>query len=96
MTQNMERESILWMETDEMVPRYAYDKSLTFRFPDRCEWKDGLRTDRKGGLIWYTSGLKTSKSPGAGVYCYGTRRKLSFSLGQYTTVCHYDMCGRES
>jgi hypothetical protein len=23
---------------------------------------------------------------GAGVYCDGTRRKLSFSLGQYTTV----------
>jgi hypothetical protein len=29
---------------------------------------------------------KTNKSTGAGVYCYGTGRKPSFSLGQYTTV----------
>jgi hypothetical protein len=26
------------------------------------------------------------KGTGAGVYCHGTRRKLSFSLGQCTTV----------
>jgi hypothetical protein len=37
-------------------------------------------------LIWYTDGSKTNHGPGAGVYCDGTRRKLSFSLGQYTTV----------
>jgi ribonuclease HI len=30
--------------------------------------------------------FKTNKGTGAGVYCDGTRRKLSFSLGQYTTV----------
>jgi hypothetical protein len=40
----------------------------------------------KGGLIWYTDGSKTNKGTGAGVYCPGTRRKLSFSLGQYTAV----------
>jgi hypothetical protein len=42
--------------------------------------------NRKGGLIWYTVGSKTNKGTGAGVYGYGTRWKLSFSLGQYTTV----------
>jgi ribonuclease HI len=29
---------------------------------------------------------KTKKGTGAGVYCHGTKRKLSFSLVQYTTV----------
>jgi ribonuclease HI len=37
-------------------------------------------------LIWYTDGSKTKNGIGAGVYCHGTRRKLSLSLGQYTTV----------
>jgi hypothetical protein len=31
-------------------------------------------------------GSKINTGTGAGVYCYGTRWKLSFSLGQYTTV----------
>jgi ribonuclease HI len=30
--------------------------------------------------------LKQVKATGAGVYGYSTRQKLSFSLGQYTTV----------
>jgi hypothetical protein len=101
MTRNMERESILRTETDKMIPRCAYDRSFTVRFPDRCEWKDGHRTDRKGGLNWYTCGSKTNKGPGAGVCSHATRQKLSFSLGQYTTifqaeVCHQGMRGRES
>jgi hypothetical protein len=70
-TRNMEREL--------MVPRYVYDKSFTARFPDRREWKDSLRTDRKGELIWYTEALEL----GSG---YGTRWDVSLSLGQYTTV----------
>jgi hypothetical protein len=56
------------------------------RFPDRSEWKEGFQPDRKGELIWYTDGSKTNIGTGAGVYCDGTRQKLSFSLGQYTTV----------
>jgi hypothetical protein len=48
--------------------------------------KRGLNPIKKGGLIWYTDGSKTNKGTGAGVYCYGTRLRLSFSLGQYTTV----------
>jgi hypothetical protein len=39
-----------------------------------------------GGLIWFTDGSKTVKGTGAGLCCQGTRRKLSFSLGQHTTV----------
>ncbi|PNF38780.1 hypothetical protein B7P43_G12820 [Cryptotermes secundus] len=37
-----------------------------------------LGTNDIGNLI--------NRSTGVGVYCYGTRRKLSFSLGQYMTV----------
>ena len=48
--------------------------------------KTGFGRIERGGLIWYTDGSKTNKSTGAGVYCHGTRRKHSFSLGQYTTV----------
>jgi hypothetical protein len=40
----------------------------------------------KRGLIWYTYGSKTENGTGAGVYCHGTRKKLSSSLGKYTAV----------
>jgi hypothetical protein len=32
------------------------------------------------------------KGTGAGVYGYGTRKKLSFSLGQYTIVFQVEVC----
>jgi ribonuclease HI len=69
-----------------MIPKYVYDKPFTIRISDRSEWKEGFQPDRKGGLIWYTDGSKTNKDTRAGVYCDGTRRKISFSLGRYTTV----------
>jgi hypothetical protein len=62
------------------------DLSLHDQIPDRSEWKVGFQPDRKVGLIWYTDGSKTHKCTGAGVHCYGARRKLSFGLGRYTTV----------
>jgi hypothetical protein len=62
------------------------------RFPDRSEWKEGLQPDRKGRLIWYTDGSKTIKGIGAGVDCHGTGRKISFGLGQYTTVFQAEVC----
>jgi hypothetical protein len=81
MTQDMKEEPILQMGSDKMIPRHVYDKPFMNEFPDRSKWKDGLQPDRKGGLIWYTDGSKTNKGTGAGVYYYGTRRKLTFSLG---------------
>jgi ribonuclease HI len=86
MTRDIETEPILQMGTEKMVPRNVYEKSFTIRFPDRSELKKGFERDKKGGLIWCTDGSKTSKGTGAGVYCYGTRLRRSFSLGQYTTV----------
>jgi hypothetical protein len=82
----MKKEPILQMGSNKMIPKHVYDKPFMIRFPDRSEWKEGLQPDRKGGLIWYTDGAKTNKGTGAGVHCDGTRRKLSFSLGQYTTA----------
>jgi hypothetical protein len=70
------------MGSDKMILRHVYDKPFTIRFPDRSEWKEGFQPYRKEGLIWYTDGSKTNKGTGAGVYCYGTGQKLSFSLGQ--------------
>jgi hypothetical protein len=75
----MEKEPILWTGTNKMIPRHASDKSLTIRLPDRNQWKDGLWTDRKGGLIWYTDGSKPNKGTGAVVCAYGTRWAFSNS-----------------
>jgi hypothetical protein len=46
--------------------------------------KRGFNPTEKGTNL--TDGSKRNKGTGAGVYCYGTGRKLSFSLGQCTTV----------
>jgi hypothetical protein len=64
---------------------YVKKKQILQMGPDRSEWKEGFQPDR-GGLIWYTDGSKTNKGTEAGVYCYRTGQKLSFSLGQYTTA----------
>jgi hypothetical protein len=56
-------------------------KPFTIRFPERNEWKQGFQLDRKGGLIWYTDGSKAKKGTGTEVHCLGTRRELSFPLG---------------
>jgi hypothetical protein len=82
----MEKEPILQMGSDKIIPRHVYDKPFTIKFPDRCEWKKGCQPDRKGELICYTDVSKTNKGTGAGMCCHGRRRELSFSLGQYTTI----------
>jgi hypothetical protein len=72
--------------SDKMIPKYVSDKPFTITILDSSERKEVFQPDRKGGLIWYTDGSKTNKGTGAVMYCDGTRRKLSFHLGQYTTV----------
>jgi hypothetical protein len=85
-SQDMEHEPILQMGCDRMLPRYAYHKPFTVKFPDKCEWQNGFKPDNKGGPVWYTDGSKTNKGTGAGVYRWGSRRRHSFSLGLNTTV----------
>jgi hypothetical protein len=45
MIQDMEKEPILQMGSDKMIPKYVYDKPFMIRFPDRSE---GFQPDRKG------------------------------------------------
>jgi hypothetical protein len=87
----MEEEPTLQMGSDKMIPKHVYDKSFMFRFPHRSEWKEGFQPDGKEGLIWCTDSSKTNTGTGVGMYCNGTERKLSFSLGRYTTVFQADI-----
>jgi hypothetical protein len=82
----MEHEPIIQMGSDRMLPKYAYHKPVTDKFPDKCEWQNGFNPDNKGGLVWYTDGFKTNKCTGAVVNGWGSRRGHSFSLGLHTTV----------
>jgi hypothetical protein len=54
------------------------------------EWKDGLRTNRKGRLIWYTDGSKTSIGIEAGVNGYVAKPRLKFQ----TWTLNYSFPGR--
>jgi hypothetical protein len=42
------------MGSDMMLPRKAYYKPFTVRFPDKCEWQNSFNPDDKQGLVWYT------------------------------------------
>jgi hypothetical protein len=46
----------------------------------------GHLPDQRRECIWFTDGSKTNKVTEAGVYCYGTRQRLGFSLGKYTAI----------
>jgi hypothetical protein len=47
--------------------------------------KGGLNPIKRGTNLVHRW-LQNKKGTGAGLCCHGTRRKLSFSLGQHTTV----------
>jgi hypothetical protein len=53
----------------------------------REDWTEGLGAPPEvKGLVWFTDGSKMREGTGAGVYGQSLRRRLSFSLGRYTTV----------
>jgi ribonuclease HI len=83
---DMMREPILQMGTDKMILIYAFHKPLTVRLPNRSEWERGIVPMEKGRLTWYTDGSKSNEGTGASVYSHGMMQRLSFSLGQNTTV----------
>jgi hypothetical protein len=64
-----------------MIPRHVYDRPFTIRLLEKIEWKEGFEPDITGGIIVYTAVSTTNKGIEAGVYYFGRRRKLSFSLG---------------
>jgi hypothetical protein len=53
--------------------------------------KEGGSTRYKGGANLVYRWFQDKEDSGAEVYCHGTRRKVSFSLGQYTTVFQADV-----
>jgi hypothetical protein len=86
MFRGTKKNPILHLGTDKMIPRHICDKSFTVRLPDRSEWKDGFQPDTRGELFWHTVGSKINEGIGARVCGYCTRKKLSFSRRQCTTV----------
>jgi hypothetical protein len=72
------------MGTDKMIPRYTWDESFMVGFPDRCQWKDGLKTGRKRRTnLVQRSALEQAKALELGCMGYGTRWKQPW---QCTTV----------
>jgi hypothetical protein len=58
-SRDMEHEPILQMGSDRMLPRYAYHKPFTVKFPDKCEWQMGCTQTTKG--VW--SGTQKGPRP---------------------------------
>jgi hypothetical protein len=86
MSQGIEERPIIQLGTDKMILRHVHDEPFTVRFRDRSEQRNKFQPNRKRGLVRYADDFKTNEGTGAGVYDYGRRKKLSFTLGQYTTV----------
>jgi ribonuclease HI len=86
MARDMEKEPILQRGSDKMILIHVYDNPSLSDFLIEVNGKRDFNPTETGVLIWFTYGSKTEKGTGAGVCCHGTRRKLSFSLGQHTTV----------
>jgi ribonuclease HI len=86
-----------WRGTWKKNPSYRWGLTKLYRYmsmknPSHSDFlievngKRDINPIETGGLIWFTDGSKTKKGTGAGMCCQGTRRKLSYSLGQHTTV----------
>jgi hypothetical protein len=73
-SQKMKHEPILEMGSDRIIPRNAYHKPFTVKFPDKCKWQNVFNPDNKGGLVWYMDVSKTNTGTGAGVYRWGLRK----------------------
>jgi hypothetical protein len=57
----LDYELMLQMGSDKTLPRSAYHKPFTVKFPDKCEWQNGFNPDNKGGQIWYSDRSETNK-----------------------------------
>jgi hypothetical protein len=71
---------ILLMGNDMMITQYACRKPFMVKFPDKCAWQKGSKSDNKWGLV------NTNKGTWVGVYRWGFRRGHSFSLWLHTTI----------
>jgi len=70
-----------------MRPTYNLEPKCRVTMLTRENWtRDSGAPPEVRGLIWYTYGSKMKEETGAGVFGQTVRRRLSFSLGRYTTV----------
>jgi hypothetical protein len=69
------------MGTDKMILTHVCNKLSMVIFPDRNDWESVFQPDRNVKMVWF----RENGGTWAGVYGYGTRRKLSFSQHN---VCH--------
>ena len=72
---------------DTMRPAYNFEPQCGVAMLTREDWTKatGASTAVKG-LVWFTDGSKMGEGTGAGIYGQSVGRRLSFSLGRYTTV----------
>jgi hypothetical protein len=49
----MEHKTMLLMGSYRLLPRYAYHKPFTVKFPDMCELQNRFNPDNKEGLVWH-------------------------------------------
>jgi len=70
-----------------MRPAFNLEPKYRVTMLTREDWTKGSGAPPEvKGLIWYTDGSKMREGTRAGVYGQSVRRRLSFSLGRYTTV----------
>ena len=75
------------MGVDDMRPAFNLEPKYRVTMLTREDWTGGSGSPPGiKGLIWYTDGSKMKEGTGAGVFGQSVKRRLSFSLGRYTTV----------
>jgi hypothetical protein len=74
------------MGVDVMRPAFNLEPKYRVTMLPKEDWTRGSGSPLEiKGLVWYTDGSKM-EGTGAGVYGQSVKRRLSFSLGRYTTV----------
>jgi hypothetical protein len=70
-----------------MRPAFNLEPRYRVTLLTREDWTRGSGSPPKiKGLIRYTDGSRMKEGTGAGVYGQSVERRLSFSVGRYTTV----------
>ena len=75
------------MGVDIMRPAYNFEPQYRVTMLRREDWTKATGAPPAvKGFIWFTDGSKMREGTGAGFYGQTVGRRLSFSLGRYTTV----------
>lgn len=63
-----------------MIPKHAYHKPFTVKFPNKYEWHNRAESENKGDLVWYKDGSETNEGTGAEEHKWGLKRRYNFSV----------------